>query len=535
MFEAEDVKLGRRVAIKTIRGERFSGDALKRLEAEARALAELSHPGIVRVHEWGELRGLPFLAMEYVDGETLSGRLKRGPLAPADAAVLAQQLARALEHVHTRGLLHRDVKPSNIVLEPAGESAGDGVVLDSLEGKRWKPRLIDFGLTKRQEAAEELSRAGGLVGTPAYVSPEQAEGRVDLVGPRSDLYGLGAVLYHCLTGQPPFPPTTDANTLQMIRHVEPPNPRLFNRGIARDLETVCLKCLRKEPARRYQTAGELADDLGRFLAGRPIVARAVSRVEKLWRWAGRNRKLASALAAVAGLLLAVACLSTWYAWREARLLAMAEAEASRANGLVEDALAGFKTAAKGFLLTGFNLREVDSGAIQESVAREVRKDLAASLRKLVEDFRKNPELVQRHPDWLVELLYARSILAKDAEDTAGEAEADQQLLEILAGIEKLPRLLVTMELEVALKAGDRSVLAGKMSESLALWQGVWFRHLNLPDDGFPFTEFTLKLRGQLKDRLLCAMLAGGDDQDGAARLLLQWEALKGRLEGKGGQ
>ncbi|MCE2806704.1 MAG: serine/threonine protein kinase, partial [Gemmataceae bacterium] len=225
------------------------------------------------------------------------------------------------------GILHRDIKPSNIVLEPATDPAAPGALPDSGEGKSWRPRLIDFGLTKRLDTGVDYSRPGSPLGTPVYMPPEQVENRQDQIGPRSDLYSLGAVLYHCLTGQPPFPSDSEANTLQMVRQVDPPNPRLFNRGIPRDLETICLKCLRKQPAGRYATAADLAGDLGRFLEGRPILARPAGRVERLWRWARRNRKLATALAGLALALLVLVGVLGVYGWREARLHRLAEEEA----------------------------------------------------------------------------------------------------------------------------------------------------------------------------------------------------------------
>jgi len=483
VFEAVDTRLGRRVAIKTIRGEHFSPDTLKRLEAEASALADLAHPGIVRVHEWGTHRGLPFLAMEFIDGETLSARLRRGPLAPADAARLARQVALALEHVHASGLLHRDLKPSNLILEPAGQPATGDSVDDAREGKSWRPRLIDFGLTKRLEGAGEMSRTGGLLGTPAYMSPEQAGDKIDLLGPRSDLYSLGAVLYQCLTGQPPFPSDSEANTLQMIRHVDPPHPRLFNRRIPRDLETICLKCLRKEPAGRYPSAAALADDLGRFLASKPILARPAGPVERLWSWARRNRRLAAALAGLALALLVLVGVLGVYGWREARLHRLAEDEAARANALVGENARVYARTANDMAMAASSLA-LTAGNFQDQRILGHYQNLQAAYSQLLENFAGNPSLADRYPETLAEMCFHQGRMCENLGDRIGAAAADKRMLLELRKVANPTDASLEWQVTVVVRLASDAVAAKRPDEAVDLLRSVWDQSRQLPPQRF---------------------------------------------------
>jgi YD repeat-containing protein len=293
VYKARQTKLNRFVALKMVlHGSHASPADLERFLAEGMAVAQLQHPHIVQIYEIGQHAGLPFFSLEYVEGSTLAERLRQGPLPPREAARLAQTLALAMAYAHGRGLIHRDLKPSNVLL------AADGT-----------PRITDFGLAKKVAGGSHLTAPGAVLGTPSYMAPEQAEARKE-VTPLCDVYALGALLYEMVTGRPPFQAPTPVDTIMRVIAQEPVPPSQLQPGLPRDLETICLKCLQKEPHRRYASAQELADDLARFREDRPIVARPVSRAEQAWRWCRRNPVVAGmAAAAAVGVIVAVLVLN----------------------------------------------------------------------------------------------------------------------------------------------------------------------------------------------------------------------------------
>jgi uncharacterized protein (DUF433 family) len=273
VYRARQLSLNRVVALKMIlAGGHSAPDQIVRFRAEAQAAARLRHPGIVQIHEIGEHDGLPYFSLELVEGGSLAGKLRGRPLKARRAAELIEDVARAVQHAHARDILHRDLKPGNILI------TADGV-----------PKIADFGLAKQLEVAGP-TRTGEVMGTPAYMAPEQAQGRKD-IGPAADVYSLGAILYEALTGRPPFVAATDLDMLLQVLEADPVPPRQFNPRVPRDLETVCLKCLRKDPAERYPSAGELADDLGRFLDGEPVRARPPGVWRRVNRWLARHQML----------------------------------------------------------------------------------------------------------------------------------------------------------------------------------------------------------------------------------------------------
>jgi WD40 repeat protein len=286
VYKARDTRLGRLVALKMILHAHHAGPSERdRFRDEARAVARLSHPNVVQVYEVGETGGLPFFALEFFPGGSLARRLGGTPLPPGDAARLVEVLARAVQAAHEAGVVHRDLKPANVLL------AADGT-----------PKVADFGLAKLAGGDSGRTATGAVLGTPSYMAPEQAQGKKE-VGPQVDVYALGAVLYECLTGRPPFRAATPAHTVLQVLREEPAPPRRLNPQVPADLETVCLKCLAKEPAQRYPSAAALAEDLRRFGAGLPVRARPVGAAGRVWRWCRRNPALAAALAAVAASLV----------------------------------------------------------------------------------------------------------------------------------------------------------------------------------------------------------------------------------------
>lgn len=277
----------RDVALKMVlAGAHADRETVERFQAEARAVGKFQHEIIVRIYDIGIHEGMPYFSLEYVDGKSLSEKIDNKPLDPLEAAKILVPLARGLQFAHEAGVIHRDLKPGNILLTSAGV-----------------PKLSDFGLAKQLETGSNLSRTGDVVGTPSYMAPEQALGE-RTVGRPADIYALGAVLYCTLTGRPPFLAAKPTDTLIQLLHKEPIAPTKLQPGLPTDLETICLKCLQKEPEKRYASAADFADDLQRFIDGEPIAARPVGNLERVVRWS-RRKPLQAALIATAVSLAAV--------------------------------------------------------------------------------------------------------------------------------------------------------------------------------------------------------------------------------------
>ena len=290
VYLARQAQLNRRVALKVIlAGEHAAQEHIVRFLAEAQTCASLRHEHIVRIYDVGHHAGLPYYAMEYIDGPNLAERARLQPLTPQQTASLVERLARAMHVAHRQGVIHRDLKPANILIE-------GGAAKEALVGK-----ITDFGLAKRFEEAGGLTHAAEFLGTPDYMAPEQIDGGSTRLGPPTDVYAFGAILYFLLVGRPPFSAATPLETLAKVKNTEPEFPSLLQRALPRDLSTICLRCLEKSSQRRYSTAEALADDLARFLGGEPIQARPVSEWERLRKWAARN----PAVTGLSALLLTV--------------------------------------------------------------------------------------------------------------------------------------------------------------------------------------------------------------------------------------
>ncbi len=316
IYKARHRRLNRLVALKMLIAGAYAGPPERaRFQREAEAVASLHHPNIVEIYDVGDDEGFPFFTMELLEGGSLAQALSGTPQPARQAAALLITLAEAVQVAHQAGIVHRDLKPGNILLTGAGT-----------------PKIADFGLARHFEGEPALTLSGIRLGTPSYMAPEQVSGKAGTIGPATDIYALGAILYEMLTGRPPFRGETAAETERQVIHDEPVSPSRLNTKVPRDLETICLKCLSKEPQRRYASAAALADDLRRFGEGRPIQARPVGWVERSWRWGRRKPTTAGLLAALLALFVLTVGGGLWLERQQAE-------RQGRAREAVETALA----------------------------------------------------------------------------------------------------------------------------------------------------------------------------------------------------
>jgi tetratricopeptide (TPR) repeat protein len=398
VYRARQEGLNRLVALKVLRGSEGLPEQRLRFRTEAQAMARLAHPNIVPVFEESEHAGKAYFVMEYLPGGSLADRVARAPLEPRTAARLVEAMSRAVQHAHDQGVLHRDLKPPNVLVVQGPEVPLDEVAI----------KVTDFGLARLVDGLD-LSRTGQVMGTPSYMAPEQALGKVTKIGPQADVWGLGATLYELLTGRPPFIGESPLETCLLVAGSEPVSPRQLRTSLPRDLETITLKCLRKEPARRYATAADLADDLLAFQEGRPIKARPVSVAELAVKWARRRPAVAglSLLSILALLALVVGGL--WYnrrlqdtadwaieGWDEAEVRRLeAERETARAKRLATAAQERLKMTRE--VLNRYATRVSEDPRLRQHDLENLRRDLLAPTLPLYQ------KLARQHPD-LPELL-----------------------------------------------------------------------------------------------------------------------------------
>ncbi|MDP7032936.1 MAG: protein kinase [Planctomycetota bacterium] len=377
VYRARQVDLGRRVALKVlIAGEHASEELIQRFRREAQAAGKLNHPNIVAVHDTGEVDGRHYFSMEFIEGKSAAQEVQEsGPLSPRRAAGICQQISSALYAAHRAGIVHRDVKPSNIMLDRCGTAF-----------------LSDFGLAADFEASVQLTRTGTAMGTPPYMSPEQVRGERLTIGARSDVYSLGATLYHLLSGQAPYRGDDPFDVCQQVLHTTPPPLRKIDPTISRDIETICLRCMEKDPSRRYRSALTLGEDLSRFLAGHPIKARPPGALEAFGRWVGRNRTLSASL--LLALLLAMTygiLVGNRFSRSRSLVECLQEAGYAREQGSYAEAIEAYRKALAIEPSHAGAIRGVDQS--RQDLLREVRErvDLGvnrgdhAGVRKILEE------------------------------------------------------------------------------------------------------------------------------------------------------
>ncbi len=510
VYQAWQPRLARRVAIKVVSGDvGIDADDRRRWLREARAIGRVRHRNVVRLHEAGEHDGCLYLVLDLIAGGSLAARA-RGPLPPRIAAALVEQVARAVDELHRAGMLHLDIKPSNILLDGPADGPWDRVT----------PMVADFGIARTgNDPGATASGRLGVRGTPSFMAPEQVEGDRAAVGPRSDVHGLGATLYHLLTGRPPFQAASAIEVIDLVRTREPAPPSALVPGLPADLETIALACLRKDPQRRYASAAELADDLRRWLDGFPIRERPASLLERAGRWCRRRPALASALAALAvtvasslaGLLI---------------LLRHAESQRSLAEAALARAVASDRA-------TSTSVRDVFRLLLTNPHILSVERDIESSrvVRGVTAELRRNPEIARASLGVICEV---ECRLAEHLWLRGNGAEAGIVLVDALDLLEDRARDADDPECDAA-RAHALTILAefargaGRLDEAVGL-----YRRAGEALDRVPGAALNLRVIAWLDaSRRMIARRFGASGREEARRALLESHA--GMLDRLGGR
>lgn len=446
VFECGHPRFDRRVAVKRLLDHRHSEEMAKRFEREAQLHARLSHPGIVTLYEYGESDSRPYLVVELIRGETLAVHLKEQPLPSKLAAEMTLALAEALDYAHRHGVIHRDLKPGNILIpDDELQFSEEGLARPDFR----HPRIIDFGLSRPIGDSTDLTSPSQLIGTPAYIAPERTELGHPEDTAAADIYSLGVILYESLVGRKPFYAEDPAMTLHLIRTQEPVPPRLLVNGLARDLETICLKCLEKNPASRYASARALADDLGRYLQGRTIRARPVGLFGRTLRWCGRNRRLALSLGFSVILLFGMAIGGVWFAIREARLRFAAQVATTKAqiseSRAIQDREQSRRLVRE--ITTGLweplRVLTFDLGGVAEPGVQAVRKNLFETFQAVAGQVSGPAFTSEITSEERIRLQYRLGTIVGQNGDQAG---ADEALRKVLDEFRKVPDEAINPEM-----------------------------------------------------------------------------------------
>jgi eukaryotic-like serine/threonine-protein kinase len=518
VFRARHLRLNRPVALKMILAGAYAApQEVERFLREAEAVAGLRHPNVVQVYDVGEVGGRPYFTMELVEGGRLTRKLAGAPLPARQAAALVAAVAEAIQAAHQRGIIHRDLTPANVLL------SADGM-----------PKVTDFGLAKRLEAGGGLTLSGVPMGTPSYMAPEQARGDKEASRPAADVYGLGAILYECLTGRPPFRAATGAETVQQVIAQEPAPPSRLNAQVPRDLETICLKCLNKSPSRRYTTAQDLSDDLRRFLEGKPILARRVGVGERAVKWA-RRRPAAALLVAASIVMLGLAA-GTAFSLRQQEVgrQSAKEQRQRQACDVVETALKRaddlakeerWKEALRVLKDASPQLADADSPSLDDRL-RRAQSDfrIAEELENARETYLPLPnasiDYVQRGREFLKAFEHAGLSLEEDAETVAGQVRSSAIRDQLIAAIEDRAVMAYVL-LDKPLTA--RSLTIARLADPGSPWRdrfrdsSLWGRNQLQELAATAFTSSPPPTEHQLV-LLALLMKANGDWRQGA-RLL----------------